>query len=98
MSEKLLPTNPEAETAILGAILLDNNCYNQAAASVSEEDFSLDSHRCIFRAMTELIERGSRVDFVTLVEHLGPDEIKRCGGVAWVTSLTDGLPRVKNIA
>jgi replicative DNA helicase len=97
-TDKLLPTNPEAETAVLGAILLDNACFNQAAAAVSEEDFSLDSNRRIFRAMTELIERGSRVDFVTLVEHLGPDELKHCGGVAWVTSLTDGLPRVKNIA
>jgi replicative DNA helicase len=95
----LLPTNPEAETAILGAILLDNACFNQAAAAVSEEDFSLDSNRRIFRAITALIERGARVDYVTLTEQLqSTGELKHCGGAAYVTSLTDGLPRVKNIA
>ena len=97
--EKSLPTNPEAETAILGAILLDNGCYNQAASTVSEEDFSLDSNRRIFRAMTALIERGARVDYVTLTEQLqSHGELKHCGGVGYVLSLTDGLPRVKNIA
>lgn len=92
-----LPTNPEAETALLGAILLDNACYNQAAAGISEEDFSLDSHRRIFRAMAALIERGARVDFVTLTEQLGPDELRHVGGVEYVTALTDGLPHVKHV-
>ncbi len=97
--KRTLPANAEAEVAILGAILLDNACFNQAAAGVNEDDFSLDSHRRIFRAITALIERGARVDFVTLTEQLqSGDELKHCGGAAYVLSLTDGLPRVKNIA
>jgi replicative DNA helicase len=76
---------------------LDNSCFNQAAALITEDDFSLDSHRRIYRAMVELIERGARVDYVTLVEHLGLQQVEFCGGVAYITSLTDGLPRVKNI-
>src|SRR5258708_39055278 len=48
--------------------------------------------------MLELSESGSAVDFVTLTEQLGQNkEIESVGGVAYVTSLTDGLPRVKNI-
>ena len=62
-----------------------------------EEDFSLDTHRRIYRAMAELLERGARVDYVTLTEQLGADGVKQCGGAAYVTSLTDGLPRVRNI-
>src|SRR6478672_2160661 len=46
-----LPCNPAAEVAVLGAILLDNQCFNQAAAVIAEEDFSLDTHRRIYRAM-----------------------------------------------
>src|SRR5438270_8069979 len=92
-----LPCNPAAEVAVLGAILLDNQCFNQAAAVVTQEDFSLDTHRRIYRAMAELLERGARVDYVTLTEQLGADGVKQCGGVAYVTSLTDGLPRVRNI-
>jgi replicative DNA helicase len=92
-----LPCNPAAEVAVLGAILLDNQCFNQAAAVIAEEDFSLDTHRRIYRAMAELLERGARVDYVTLTEQLGADGVKMCGGAAYVTSLTDGLPRVRNI-
>jgi replicative DNA helicase len=94
-----LPASIEAERAILGAILLDNLAYHQAAQSALQaDDFSLDSHRRIFLRMSELSESGRAVDFVTLSEQLGQHkEIEAVGGVAYVTSLTDGLPRVRNI-
>src|SRR6266852_5532043 len=93
-----LPASIEAERAILGAILLDNFAYNQAAESLRAEDFSLDSHRRLYLRMMELAESKRPIDFVTLTEQLGQHkEIEAVGGVAYVTSLTDGLPRVKNI-
>jgi replicative DNA helicase len=93
-----LPASVEAERAILGAILLDNFAYNQAAESLRAEDFSLDSHRRLYLRMMELAESNRPIDFVTLTEQLGQHkEIEAVGGVAYVTSLTDGLPRVKNI-
>jgi replicative DNA helicase len=93
-----MPASIDAERAILGAILLDNNSYPQAAEHLRAEDFSLDSHRRIYLRMMELAETGKPVDFVTLTEQLGQHkEIESVGGVAYVTSLTDGLPRVKNI-
>src|SRR5215470_11237326 len=93
-----LPASVEAERAILGAVLLDNAAYPQAAEYLRAEDFSLDSHRRIYLRMMELAESGRAIDFVTLTEQLGQHkEIEAVGGVAYVTSLTDGLPRVKNI-
>ena len=93
-----LPASVEAERAILGAILLDNSSYPQASEHLRAEDFSLDSHRRIYLRMMELAETGRAIDFVTLTEQLGQHkEIESVGGVAYVTSLTDGLPRVKNI-
>jgi replicative DNA helicase len=93
-----LPASAEAERAILGAILLDNTAYSQAAEYLRAEDFSLDSHRRIYLRIMELAESGRAIDFVTLTEQLGQHkEIESVGGVAYVTSLTDGLPRVKNI-
>src|SRR5205809_675688 len=93
-----LPASIEAERAILGAIILDNFAYIQAAESLHAEDFSLDSHRRIYLRMMELAETGRPIDFVTLTEQLGQHkEIEAVGGVVYVTSLTDGLPRVKNI-
>src|SRR3954447_21162891 len=96
--ERGMPASMDAERAILGAILLDNSAYPQAAEHLRADDFSLDSHRRIYLRMMELAETGKPVDFVTLTEQLGQHkEIESVGGVAYVTSLTDGLPRVKNI-
>jgi replicative DNA helicase len=93
-----LPASADAERAVLGAILLDNQAYPQAAEFLRAEDFSLDSHRRIYLRMMELAESGRPIDYVTLTEQLGQHkEIESVGGVAYVTSLTDGLPRVKNI-
>jgi replicative DNA helicase len=96
--ERGLPANLDAERAVLGAILLDNITYSQAAEHLGADDFSLDSHRRIYLRMVELAELSRPIDFVTLTEELGQhNEIEAVGGVAYVTSLTDGLPRVKNI-
>jgi replicative DNA helicase len=96
--DRSLPASVEAERAILGAILLDNSAFPQAAEFLQADDFSLDSHRRIYRRMEELSNSGRAIDFVTLTEQLGQHkEIESVGGVAYVTSLTDGLPRVKNI-
>ncbi|HEY6968351.1 MAG TPA: replicative DNA helicase [Candidatus Angelobacter sp.] len=93
-----LPASIDAERAVLGAILLDNFTYSQASEHLHAEDFSLDSHRRIYLRMMELAEVSRPIDFVTLTEQLGQHkEIEAVGGVAYVTSLTDGLPRVKNI-
>ena len=93
-----LPASIDAERAVLGAILLDNLTYSQASEHLLADDFSLDSHRRIYLRMMELAESSRPIDFVTLTEQLGQHkEIEAVGGVAYVTSLTDGLPRVKNI-
>jgi replicative DNA helicase len=93
-----LPASLDCERAILGGVFLDNAAYFQAAM-LSPESFSLDSHRRIFLRMGELAESGTPIDFNTLTEQLGKHrEIEAVGGVSYVTSLTDGLPKVKNIA
>jgi replicative DNA helicase len=94
----ILPVNIDAERSILGAVLLDNYCYTQAAALLKLDDFSLDSHRRIYAHMVTLAEAGRPIDYVTLTEELGRrKEVEAIGGVAYLTSLTDGLPRVSNI-
>lgn len=96
--EKQLPANVDCERAVLGAVLLDNSVFYQAAV-LEAESFSLDSHRRIFLRMGELAEVGTPIDFNTLTEQLGKHrEIEAVGGVAYVTSLTDSLPKVKNIS
>jgi len=93
-----LPASAEAERSILGAILLDNHSYNEAAERLRAEDFSLESHRRIYARMAELIDAHRAVDIVTLSEELARrKEVEAVGGVAYLASLTEGLPRRPSI-
>ena len=89
-----MPANIDAEKTILGAILLDNAAHAEAAEKIDADDFSLDSHRRIFLRMSELIDTGRAVDIVTLANELARyKEVESVGGVAYLASLTEGLPR-----
>jgi replicative DNA helicase len=93
-----LPANPEAERSILGAILLDNQLYDQAATSLQADDFSLDAHRRIYSRMMELADSARPIDIITLTEELHRyKELDSTGGVAYIASLTDGVPRRPSI-
>jgi len=93
-----LPANVEAERSILGAILLDNFAYNQAAEHLQAEDFSLDSHRRIYARMKELAESGRPVDMITLIEELDrKKDLQAIGDVAYVSSLVEGVPERPSI-
>ncbi len=89
-----LPANIDAEKTILGAILLDNSAHSEAAEKLEADDFSLDSHRRIFLRMSELMDTQRAVDIVTLSNELSRyKEVEAVGGVAYLASLTEGLPR-----
>ena len=92
--ERGLPASLDAERTILGAILLDNHAYNDAAEKISADDFAHGAHQRVFARMAELIDNGRQVDLVTLSEELARrKEIESIGGVAYLSSLTEGLPR-----
>jgi replicative DNA helicase len=88
-----LPANVEAERSILGAILLDNHAYNEAAEHLHPEDFSLDSHRRIYARVVDLMESSRPVDLITLIEELDRHkELQAIGDVGYISSLLDGVP------
>ena len=88
-----MPQNVEAERSILGAILLDNHAYNDAAEHLKPDDFSLDAHRRIYMSMMELAESSRPIDIITLVEELErKKDLQAIGDVGYVSSLLDGVP------
>src|SRR6187402_3518983 len=98
MSDRTLPHNLEAEKCVLGAILVDNPSFNQAAEVIGSEDFFRDAHRRIFGKMIGLVERNQPIDPVTLKDELTrTGELDEVGGPAYVASLTDGVPRSANV-
>jgi len=94
----MLPHNLEAERSVLGAILIDNDTFNVAAAVVTPQSFFRDAHRRIFARMVDLSERSQPIDLVTLNEELErAGDLEEVGGPAYIASLLDGVPRSTNV-
>src|SRR6202161_737970 len=88
-----LPANIEAERSILGAVLLDNHAFNDAAEHLKPEDFSIDSHRRIYSRMMDLAESSRPIDIITLVEELEQKkDLRAVGDVGYISGLLDGVP------
>ncbi len=96
--EKPLPSSPDSERVILGAILLDNQLISQAVEHLRPEDFYSPLHRRIYKAMIALFERSERIDPILIGEELKKDgAIDSIGGIATITNLTFGLPHFSDI-
>jgi replicative DNA helicase len=96
-SSATLPQNVEAERAVLGAILIDRMTLALVAHRINERDFFLDTHRRIFRAISDLDARSSAIDLVTVREELDrTGAMEKAGGAAYLASLVDGIPDIAN--
>ncbi len=96
--EKTLPNSIESERAVLGAIILDHKAIFPATEILTAEDFYLESHREIFRAMLALVQEGTAIDLFTVLEELRRrNKVEASGCPAYLAALTDGLPRAINL-
>src|ERR1035437_2888943 len=92
------PASVHAEITILGGMLVDTVAVVDATMLLRDDDFSLDSHRRIYGAMLLLSEVGHAVDIVTVSEEpKRKKELDSVGGVAYLASLSEGLPRKLSI-
>jgi replicative DNA helicase len=94
-----LPHEPEAERAVLGAILLDPSALLMVLEHLREEEFYVEAHRLIYGTCIALHERGQAVDLLTVTNHLREQgQLERVGGASYLSSMVDALPDVANAA
>jgi hypothetical protein len=95
-----LPANIEAERFVLGSVLLDAGKHLATArAALSPDDFKIQTHQRIWQRILDLGERGEKVDRITVGEELQRHkELKLVGGLSYLISLDDGLPRLSDIS
>ncbi|MGI9553358.1 MAG: replicative DNA helicase [Thermodesulfobacteriota bacterium] len=95
-----LPQNDEAEKAVLGAILIDNNSIHEVLEILLTEDFYKDSHRKIFNSMIDLEQNNKPIDVLTLYEYLKNkgNLLEEVGGSSYLTYLTELVPSTMNVA
>ena len=99
----LPPQNVEAETSVLGAILLADQALDRILIDVrlAPDDFYRQRHRLIYRAMMKLKEKTEPepVDALTVCEELNRSgELEEAGGTAYVHSLPSMVPAAGNVA
>ena len=96
--DRPLPQSPDAERAVLGSILINNNAFYRVIGLVDTEDFFRDAHRSIFATMRGLAEQSREIDLLTLKEELAKrSQLEQVGGSAYISSLSDGIPDVANV-
>jgi len=97
-SDRVPPHNLEAEQAILGGILLDPEALGKALEVIEPGDFYHESHQVIFQQLLDLFEKGDPLDAIALTESLQSRQmLQRCGGIQYITSLTDVVVTSANI-
>jgi len=97
--EKLPPQNLDAEMAVLGSMLLDEEAISVAIEAVERESFYKDHHKKIFEAITDLFNANKPVDLITLTNELKRKEIlDEVGGASYLAALANAVPTAANIS
>lgn len=87
------PQNLDAESSLLGAILIDSDAIVKIADIVSDLDFYDQRHAVIYEAIKQLYERHSPIDVLTVTDKLRTTgQLDMVGGAAYLTELTNYVP------
>ena len=96
---KVPPHSIEAEQAVLGGLMLDNEAWTNVAERLNSDDFYRRDHARIFRAVEVLANDSKPFDVVTLAEWLrSHEQLSDVGGMAYLGQLAENTPSAANIA
>ena len=94
LSEALsLPSNRDAEEALIGAVLIDPDVYLNVSQFLNAEDFFIVRNQWIWEAFHAMVELGKKIDLVTVAETLSNQgQLEELGGQAYLISLINRAP------
>lgn len=96
--ERVPPQNIEAEEAVIGSMLIEQNAVISALEILKPEDFYKENHRIIFRQIAEMADKLEAVDLVTLSERLkNAGYLEKIGGAAELARLANFVPTAANV-
>jgi len=92
---KSLPASLEAERAVLGALLLNDEYLGSVSEFLLPEDFYNPAHKIIYQTLLTLAQQLKRIDLVTLQDELAKKEqLEPIGGIVYLISLQEDIPSV----
>jgi replicative DNA helicase len=95
---RIPPHSIEAESSVLGGLLLDNGAWDRVGDLLIDSDFYRYEHRLIYGAVGALINASKPADVITVFESLqNQGKAEECGGLAYLNSLAQYVPSASNI-
>ena len=95
---RIPPHSIEAESSVLGGLLLDNDAWDRVGDLLKEGDFYRFEHKLVFTAIGILINGSKPADVITVFEHLqNQGKAEEVGGLAYLNSLAQYVPSAGNI-
>src|SRR6185436_14842405 len=95
---KIPPQAKELEEAVLGAIMLEKDAFDNVVEILKPECFYVEAHQRIFMAMQGLANKSQPIDILTVAEELrSREELEMVGGPYYVTRLTNMVVSSANI-
>ena len=96
--KRIMPNNQEAEEAVIGSMLLDQEAVVLASEKLKENDFYNTRYRVLFSAIVELFQEGRPADLVTLVDKLHEKNVTEdiCS-VEFLGNIISAVPTSANI-
>jgi len=95
--ERVPPQDLEAEAAVLGSIVLDNECAGEILQIISPEAFYSTRHLRIYQTLIQLYDQRRAVDLITLRDELSRRGVlEEIGGVQFLTELVESVPSAAN--
>ncbi len=92
MQLKVPPHSIEAEQAVLGGILINNEAINSVLDIITPEDFYKESHSAIYEAMVDLYNQDEPIDIITVSQCLAAKKrLDTVGGTEYLTSLVESV-------
>ncbi len=95
---RIPPQNLEAESSVLGALMLDRNAIARLADYLQPEDFYVPAHGVVFQAALNLYERSEPIDLLTMSAELQTMRaLERIGGQGFLAELESSVPTAANV-
>lgn len=96
--DKIPPQNLDAEMAVLGSMLIEEDAINHAIELLDVESFYTSAHKKIFTCIIELFNMNRAIDLITLTEELKKREVlDEIGGVSYLSTLANAVPTAANV-
>jgi len=88
----------DAETAVLAAMMMDQEAVGVAVQVLKPASFDSIQHRCIYQAMTSLYDAGVEIDPISLSDELKrAKNLDRVGGLQGMYDIAGSVPTARNI-